>query len=420
MRSQLDDLIVNLENGVSKNEPFVRDIAYPDLLIDSLKELRDLIGNDSIKDSIASQVSYLITLKDSNSTDVSEPMLNTILYGPPGTGKTTIGVKLAKIWKALGYIKSHQSRDSGESVKDYLNRGNLETAVVWFSVIFLLYTIFSPLICGIYNCVGQKYFIIGVGIILLFIVILLSYLYYNSRVLNSVKSKKINNPAEIFSFFDDSQLIKVVSREDFVDKYVGWTDKKTKALLKECIGKVLFIDEAYSLLSGPNDMYGKEALNTINRFLSENPGKIIIIMAGYRKLLHKLFETQPGLARRFMWHFECNGYSGEELFEIFLNRLEKEKWKVKKEDLGKLKEYFMENPHDLPSYGGDCERLSFFSQLEYSKDNTSGKKLNKFELNYDQVRRGFDTLRSNKVKKDDSIIPVDDLLENIDFSRFKL
>ena len=83
----------------------------------------------------------------------------------------------------------------------------------------------------------------------------------------------------------DSDIIKVVTRADFVDRYVGWTSPKTVKLLEENLGKVLFVDEAYSLINGPHDEFGMEALTALNLFLSQRPKEIIVIFAGYKDLL---------------------------------------------------------------------------------------------------------------------------------------
>ena len=40
---------------------------------------------------------------------------------------------------------------------------------------------------------------------------------------------------------------RIVSREELVSSYVGQTAVKTRKLLEECTGSVIFIDEAYSL-----------------------------------------------------------------------------------------------------------------------------------------------------------------------------
>ena len=98
--SELKKLIARIQHGIIKNASYVKTIRHPQLLVHSLKELNELIGNDKVKDSVATQVSHLIMVKrralDSNIIKEDEVMLNTVLYGPPGVGKTLVGTKLAK------------------------------------------------------------------------------------------------------------------------------------------------------------------------------------------------------------------------------------------------------------------------------------------------------------------------------------
>ena len=50
---------------------------------------------------------------------------------------------------------------------------------------------------------------------------------------------------------------------------MGHTTNKTMKLLNKLSGGVIFVDEAYSLMNGDKDDYGKESLDQINAFLSE-------------------------------------------------------------------------------------------------------------------------------------------------------
>ena len=78
-------------------------------------------------------------------------------------------------------------------------------------------------------------------------------------------------------------IFKIAKREDFVGEYLGQTAIKTKKLLKSCLGGVLFIDEAYALGPGQKDRdsFSKEAIDTLNAFLSENKDNFCCIIAGY-------------------------------------------------------------------------------------------------------------------------------------------
>ena len=50
---------------------------------------------------------------------------------------------------------------------------------------------------------------------------------------------------------------------DLVDKYVGWTAQKVHNTVEQAIGGVLFIDEAYSLVSDKRGSFEDEAIATL-------------------------------------------------------------------------------------------------------------------------------------------------------------
>jgi len=380
--SQLSRLIKSLEDKTIDPAMYAR-IKYPSLLITSLKELAAITGNATVKDSIAGQISYLL-----NEPSRRKLMLNTILYGPPGCGKTTMGTKLAKIWYSLGYLETKNAKKwynlIGDKVGDDQGQGQL-LAIILLIVYSFAASALSAVVT-VYRYVGLWYFMFI--IIGFFVVLLVIYYFwinqnndswintYNNYVNDLNKANTPNNNAGAGSIYCDADvgcitekdIIKIVSREDFVDKYVGWSDKKTKTLLEESRGKVLFIDEAYSLVTSNRDQYGIEAVNTINRFVSENPDEIIIIFGGYKdKMQNSIFSVQPGLARRCMWHFECQGYNGEELYSIFARQAQKEALQLKDSD--RIAEIIKNNTKSFTSYGGDTERLLFFSKLEASREN---------------------------------------------------
>lgn len=146
---------------------------------------------------------------------------------------------------------------------------------------------------------------------------------------------------------------RVAQREDFIAGYLGQTATKTKKLLTSCLGGVLFIDEAYSL--GPSksdtDSFSKEAIDTLNQFLSENYEDFICIIAGYEKnLKENFFDKNPGLDRRFPWKFTLNKYSGPELFRIFKYNF-RDPWSL--EESPELENLFVAD--NFKNNGGDCK-----------------------------------------------------------------
>jgi SpoVK/Ycf46/Vps4 family AAA+-type ATPase len=127
---------------------------------------------------------------------------------------------------------------------------------------------------------------------------------------------------------------RVVTSSDLIAGYIGQTAIKTKKVLKESLGGVLFIDEAYSLGSKDPDSvgYSKECIDTINVFLSENTSNFILIIAGYSDDLEKsFFSLNQGLRRRFPWTYDISKYSIKSLVEIFIYQVFDNKWEFDEE-----------------------------------------------------------------------------------------
>ncbi|MFJ5762174.1 AAA family ATPase [Neobacillus sp. NPDC093182] len=108
----------------------------------------------------------------------------------------------------------------------------------------------------------------------------------------------------------------VASRADFVAGYVGQTAGKTKKKIREALGGVLFIDEAYSLLSQSAGDFGKEVVDTLVDEMTKHNENLVVVLAGYPKEMDQLLESNPGLRSRFKKFFLFPDYSSEELLAI--------------------------------------------------------------------------------------------------------
>ena len=96
-------------------------------------------------------------------------------------------------------------------------------------------------------------------------------------------------------------IFKKVTRSDLVAGYLGQTALKTKEVIKECLGGVLFIDEAYSLgNSEKKDTFSKECIDTLCESLSDYKDNLMVIIAGYENELEQcFFNYNQGLNSRF-------------------------------------------------------------------------------------------------------------------------
>lgn len=110
-----------------------------------------------------------------------------------------------------------------------------------------------------------------------------------------------------------------VDRSKLVASYVGETAKTVSKVVEKAMGGILFIDEAYTLIQGDNDTFGKEAVNQLVTELENNRGKFVVIAAGYTNEMRKFIDVNPGLASRFNTTINFRDYNPDELTQIFLN-----------------------------------------------------------------------------------------------------
>ena len=112
------------------------------------------------------------------------------------------------------------------------------------------------------------------------------------------------------------------SRSDLVAEYIGQTAPKVAGVVRQALGGVLFIDEAYALTpSAPWD-YGQEAVATLLKLMEDNRGDLIVIVAGYQAEMAGFLASNPGLASRFPLHLGFPDYDDRQLTEIFASMAE--------------------------------------------------------------------------------------------------
>tara|TARA_R110002074_G_scaffold3523_5_gene18596 strand:- start:5005 stop:6543 length:1539 start_codon:yes stop_codon:yes gene_type:complete len=149
---------------------------------------------------------------------------------------------------------------------------------------------------------------------------------------------------------------KKVTRADLIAGYLGQTALKTRDVIKEAVGGVLFIDEAYALGNAEKkDSFAKECIDTLCEGLSDNKDNLMVIIAGYEKELKDcFFSYNQGLDSRFNWRFNTDDYSYDELFLIFRKKVNDIGWKLDE----KVKKIWFEDKIDFfKFYGRDIETL---------------------------------------------------------------
>jgi hypothetical protein len=333
-KTAVKKLITNLKIMYYNQDPMLDGINDFQMLYSALCDLDDIVGMYDIKKSIVDQIKFLLVNYTGGKSKFEGSMLNTMLCGQPGTGKTTVGICLSNIWNALGLLKkenleSKQEKNSAFGLKQNKGRRNAVTVTIAepkegedtnkskFDDIFLMALIGlmadrekekgnkehinekeykeyndyksepnkqlskeRSLIKYIKpkendqvddsfgNVYGESNSNLGD---------ILRHRRYTNAGVNNIRktldTKKVDSFRKLdrVKFKEDS--IKIVSRVDLVAKYVGQSSPKTREVLMEALkeGKVVFIDEAYSIVLDEKDPFGSEVLTEINRFMSEHP-----------------------------------------------------------------------------------------------------------------------------------------------------
>lgn len=110
-----------------------------------------------------------------------------------------------------------------------------------------------------------------------------------------------------------------VRRSDFCGEHIGESGPKTNALIEKSLGKILFMDEFYSLVErhqGKPDIIGMEAVNQLLIALEKHRFDFCFIGAGYEDQVDDFLTVNPGLASRFNSKIRFESYTPAEIVEI--------------------------------------------------------------------------------------------------------
>jgi SpoVK/Ycf46/Vps4 family AAA+-type ATPase len=196
---------------------------------------------------------------------------------------------------------------------------------------------------------------------------------------------------------------KKVTRSDLIAGYLGQTALKTQDVIKEALGGVLFIDEAYALgNSEKRDSFAKECIDTLCEALSDNKENLMVIIAGYEKELKEcFFSFNQGLDSRFTWRFKTDDYTAEDLYNIFLKKVNDIGWDLacdNKESNISI-DWFKKNKDYFKFYGRDIETLLSKCKIAHSKRVFTKPESDKKKLILKDLEKGFQIyLKNDEVK----------------------
>ena len=316
---------------------------------DDLVDLNNMIGMKTLKENIVDQLLfYLQNLhisKQNNNKNknraytVTGDFLHTVIYGSPGTGKTEVAKIIGRIYSNLGVIKSKPPSLSSEKKKFSLSSLSSMTPL-------------SP---------------------------------------SSASSSSSSSLTSRSKF-------KKVTRSDLIAGYLGQTALKTKDVIKDSLGGVLFIDEAYSLgNTEKRDSFAKECIDTLCEALSDNKDNLMVIIAGYEKDLNEcFFSYNDGLDSRFIWRFKVDDYTAKDLRDIFVKKVGEMGWSVCEE----LRiDWFERNMKYFKFFGRDMETLFTKTKIAHSRRVFCKPEEMKTKITMKDLENGFELFIKNEEVK---------------------
>jgi hypothetical protein len=145
----------------------------------------------------------------------------------------------------------------------------------------------------------------------------------------SYTSEEVGHALKWSGFLTSGEL-KSIKKPDIIGAYTGQTAPKVYYELTQALGKVVFIDEAYSI-AGPKDQtkltfndFGQEALDAITDYTSEHIGFFAFIVAGYEyEMKTQFLEVNIGLPRRFPTQIILRRYDLKSFWRILKNSISK-------------------------------------------------------------------------------------------------
>ncbi len=155
-----------------------------------------------------------------------------------------------------------------------------------------------------------------------------------------------------------------VDRSGLVSGYIGQTATKVQEVVKEALGGVLFIDEAYALTAGKGEGdFGQEAVDTLLKAMEDHRDELVVVVAGYPDLMNEFLNSNPGLRSRFNKFLYFEDYKAEELVEILKGMCEKADYRLSPEAEQYARDFFVKRIEEkLPGFANARDARNFFEK----------------------------------------------------------
>ncbi|KAL3911173.1 MAG: hypothetical protein SGARI_001767, partial [Bacillariaceae sp.] len=213
---------------------------------------------------------------------------------------------------------------------------------------------------------------------------------------------------------------------EFVGDFLGSSEKTTRAIVQNAAGKVLIIDEAYSLYSGSgfNDPYKTAVIDTIVEEVQAKPGAdIAVVMIGYKEEMERMMsKVNPGLSRRFQIEdaFHFPDFDDASLLRILMAKAKKASLTLNM-SVGKRAIRTLAGARAKPNFGNAGTVDNLFSKATQKMNDRDGAPnfvAEDFGYDGDEVDDdGLESLFSDLIGIDDVADTMTDLRSTIEFSK---
>jgi hypothetical protein len=131
----------------------------------------------------------------------------------------------------------------------------------------------------------------------------------------------------------------------------------------------------------------------------------MVIIAGYQAEIDAFLEVNRGLESRFLWRYNIEKYSSEELKNIFIKKVRDDGWNVHETFVtgvnkkSGLTMWFEKKKGDFESSGRDIEKLFTFCKTAHSRRIFAKVEQEAKLITEEDMNIGHNTLLNNKKKK---------------------
>jgi hypothetical protein len=183
-----------------------------------------------------------------------------------------------------------------------------------------------------------------------------------------------------------------ITPKDLTTGYMGQTGKQVSKWLSDARGKVLFIDEAYTMNPVKGGQYMQEAVDCLVGGLTseEYKGKLVVILAGYEDDIDDMLEANSGLRSRFSEKMFFKDLSLDAAVEMFYNGLRANGLTINSHAEERICAE-VQRLKDAPQFGNgrDMESLVKKTFSEFARTNDK-------EVDVSHVAAAVQTMLSNK------------------------